>query len=145
MARLVSALFCEYHSTDNRGLNTYGGVFDNKTMVVTVPPDKPLPTFPLSQPIPCGGFTLAMYFESAPAVESELRIEVQDSDKQNVVPPIRQKIAPHPEGKHRVHAKFENGIPVSNSGTYSFEMYVNNQHIGTIQLPVFMEIKHSDS
>ena len=137
--KLVYALFCEHHSTDASGKNTYTSVFDEQNIAVRAIPGAPRPQLPFPKPQPTGAFVLALRLDCAPNTQS-CWVQVKDMHGQVIVPRVSLKLAQHPKGAHRLNVHFQNGIPVVDQGTYVFEVGVGETLIGAVELPVNIKI-----
>lgn len=137
--KLVYALFCEHHSVDANGRNTYTSVFDEQNIVVRAIPGGPKPQLPFPRPQPTGQFVLALRLDCAPNTQS-CWVQVKDMHGQPIIPRATMKFAQHPKGAYRVNLHFQNGIPVLDQGTYVFEVGVADTLIGTAELRVNIKI-----
>jgi hypothetical protein len=136
---IIYALFCEHHSVDANGRNTYTSIFDEQTIMLKARPGGPEPTLPLQQPIPSGQFVLALRLKCAPNTAS-CWLRLKDMNDQQIGARATMKLKSHPKGAHRVHFHFEQGIPVMDQGTYLFEVGVGEDVIGRAELPVNIKI-----
>jgi hypothetical protein len=142
MARLSWALFCEHHLTDQRGKNSYIGVFDTATVTLHVSPGTTLQV-PLRSPAPSCAFVLAAHITGAPGAPMA-ELHVKDSDGQAILPTFRSQLANSEMGQHNLHVNFPKGIPVRRSGIYSFEFVVDGQEVGVAELPVDIRVREEE-
>ncbi|MHC4253251.1 MAG: hypothetical protein ACYS9X_29375 [Planctomycetota bacterium] len=136
---LIYALFCEHHSVDANGRNTYTSVFDEKSITIKTMAGSPKPRLPLPRPQPTGQFWLALKLKCAPNTGS-CWVQLKDMNGQAVGPRVTMKLKSHPKGLHRVNMCFQNGIPVLDQGVYLFEIGVGETVIGSVELPVNIKI-----
>ena len=136
---IVYALFCEHHSVDANGRNTYTSVFDEQTIMLKARPGEPKPTLPLPRPLPTGQFVLAVRLKCAPNTGS-CWLQLKDMNDKQIAPRATMKLKSHPKGAHRVHFHFPQGIPVIDQGTYVFEIGVGDAVVGKAELPVNIRI-----
>ena len=142
MARMVSAQFCEHHTTAADGKNSYIGVFDNMTVRIRCAKGKPLPKEPLPIPVPSLSFTLALYLTTAPG-SPVCVARLKDPDDQVILPEMKSKLQHNAEGKHRWHLHFPKGIPLRKSGIHTFEVEIEGEELrpSRVDLPVTLDIK----
>lgn len=141
MSRLVYALFCEHHTTDAQGRNSFISVFDSKNIELVPAPGVEIAGDQLPGPVASGKFCLALFFVCEPGAP-EIKIRVKDPDNQLVGPELKMRLSHNDLGRHRANIHFEpNGIPVTKSGIYSFEIIVNNEKLGEAEMPVAVNIK----
>jgi hypothetical protein len=140
MARLVWALFCEEQRAEAAGKSSYIRVFDSATVGIKAPPGEPPAREPLSAPVPTIAFVLALHLQSAPGAP-ECTVRVKDSDDRDILPPLTSQLADNPLGRHNLHLRFQQGIPVVRSGVYSFEVYIDGELVGEAELPVSLDLE----
>jgi len=139
MARMVWALFCEHHSTDNRGRNTYTSVFDNMTIKIRAKAGGPSPTEPLPSPIPSSPFVLAVHVTGDPG-EHQCALRVKGPDGLAIGPEVSGRLAANPNGRYNWHIGFTNGIPILKSGLYAFNILLDGQSLGEAELPINLDL-----
>jgi len=139
MARMVWALFCEHHSTDNKGRNTYTSVFDNMSIRIRAQGGQPVPTEPLPFAIPSSPFVLAVHVTGAPEGH-QCALRVKGPDGLRIGPELSGRLTANPNGRYNWHVGFTNGIPVMKSGLYSFEIMLDEEKLGEAELPISLDL-----
>lgn len=139
MARLVWGLFCERHSTDAGGKSSYLGVFDAQTLTIRSAGGAPVSQEPLPKPVPSSPFVLALNITAEPGAPV-CRVLVKDSEDREVVPAMASRLSESPDGRYNLHVGFPHGIPVARTGLYTFQVFIEDQLIGEVELPIRLEI-----
>lgn len=144
MAKMLWYHFCEHHSTDASGKNSYIAVFDNMSISLRPVDRTKKHSFPLPRPIQSQPFVLAVGLLAQPGVREEFKVEIVDTDGQSVIPPMTGKLTAHPEGRHTCHMNFARGIPLVRSGIYTFRISVGGTQVGEAVLPISIEIDEEE-
>ena len=139
MAKAIYMLFCELQTQDASGKSAYIGIFHSLNIFRT--PSENV-TGPLPQQINTGDtFYLVSALSAGPEQECDIRLDVLDVNQEPIMPAIEGHGKADLEGRLNVNFRFENGIPVIQSGIYDFCLSINSIKVANAQLPIMLDIK----
>jgi hypothetical protein len=137
MSRLIWALFCEDHTTGDAGKNSYLNVFDLMRVAIRSPAG-PASAGQPGQSAHTSPFVLALNLTAEPGAPA-CTVHIRDPEGSEILAPMSSRLPDSPEGRHNLHLRFPQGIPVSRSGIYVFEVLLDDEPVGQAELPVSVD------